>query len=407
MVTKVVITKMSMVMEEATIVEWLKKEGDPVEKGEPIVEILTEKETVELEAPSSGVLLKILADEAMELPVDAVIALIGDPDEPLPDIESLISALPQEVSVAKVESVIEEPPSHIQSLTPQESIPSADIVEEPAKRIIASPRAKKLAEERGIDLHYVTGTGPDGRIVERDVEEFLTLMVSEGPKMKEERKFFGIQKQTAKKVTESYQTIPQLTHVMQIDTTNIMNYRTKLIEEKGIKISYTAFLVKAVAAALEKHSILNATLAGDVIKIYEDTNIGVAIATPGGLVVPVVHKASVKPIETISTEIKGLIKKARDKKLRSNDFMHRTFTISNLGMYGIDFFTAIINPPEAAILSVGRMAEKPVVINGGINIRSMMYLSLTYDHRIIDGAPAAEFLQTLRKIIENPKEMTW
>ena len=186
-----------------------------------------------------------------------------------------------------------------------------------------------------------------------------------------------------------------------------MNYRTKLIEEKGMKISYTALLVKAVAAALEKHPILNATLSGDVIKIYEDTNIGVAIATPDGLVVPVVHKASAKPIETISTEIKGLIKKARDKKLRSNDFVHRTFTISNLGMYGIEFFTAIINPPEAAILSVGRMAEKPVVINGGIQIRSMMYLSLTYDHRIIDGAPAAEFLQTLRNLLESPAKVAW
>ena len=216
-----------------------------------------------------------------------------------------------------------------------------------------------------------------------------------------------MQKQTAKKVTESYQTIPQLTHVMEIDVTNIVNYRTKLVEERGMKISYTAFLVKIVALALEKHPILNATLSGDIIKIYEDTNIGVAIATPDGLVVPVVHKASTKPIESISTEIKNLINKAREKKLRSNDFMHRTFTVTNLGMYGIDFFTAIINPPEAAILSVGKMVEKPIVINGGIHIRSMMYLSLTYDHRIIDGAPAAEFLQTLRKLLENPDDVAW
>jgi pyruvate dehydrogenase E2 component (dihydrolipoamide acetyltransferase) len=407
MVTKVVITKMSMVMEEATIVEWLKKEGETVEKGEPIVEILTEKETVELEAPASGVVLKILAEEAMELPVDAVIALIGDPDEPLPDIESLISAAPQEVSITEIESPIEVPLSHTSSLPPQEIIPHAEIIEEPTKRVIASPRAKKLAKERGIDLNYITGTGPGGRIVERDVKAFSEVMVSEEPKIKEERKFFGIQKQTAKKVTESYQTIPQLTHVMEIDMTNMMDYRTKLIEERGMKISYTAFLVKAVAIALEKHPILNATLSGDVIKIYEDTNIGVAIATPDGLVVPVVHKTSTKPIETISAEIKGLITNARDKKLRSNDFMHRTFTVSNLGMYGIEFFTAIINPPEAAILSVGRMAEKPVVINGGIHIRSMMYVGLGYDHRVIDGAPAAEFLQTLRNLLENPDAVAW
>ncbi|WP_287588182.1 dihydrolipoamide acetyltransferase family protein [Candidatus Borrarchaeum sp.] len=407
MVTKVVITKMSMVMEEATIVEWLKNEGDTVEKGEPIVEILTEKETVELEAPASGVLLKILAEEAMELPIDAVIALIGDPNEPLPDLESLVTALPQEASVVEIESPTETPPSLKPEFAHQEAITSTDLVEEHTKRIIASPRAKKLATERGIDLNYITGTGLRGRIVERDVEAFLSLMVSEGPKIKEERKFFGIQKMTAKKVTESYQTIPQLTHVMEIDVTNIMNYRTKLAEEKGMKISYTAFLVKAVAESLVKHPILNSTLSGDIIKIYEDVNIGVAIATQDGLVVPVVHKASTKPIESISTEIKSLIKKAREKKLRSNDFMQRTFTVSNLGMYGIEFFTAIINPPEAAILSVGRMAEKPVVINGGIHIRSMMYLSLTYDHRIIDGAPAAAFLQTLRELLENPNEVAW
>jgi len=169
-------------------------------------------------------------------------------------------------------------------------------------------------------------------------------------------------------------------------------------------MSYTAFLVKAVALALEKHSILNSTLSEDIIKIYEDINIGVAIATPEGLVVPVVHNTNKKHIIDINNEIKALINKAKEKKLRSNDFLNRTFTVSNLGMYDIDFFTAIINPPEAAILSVGRMVEKPVVINKGIQVRSMMYLSLTYDHRIIDGAPAAEFLQTLRSLLENPDE---
>ncbi len=404
MVTKVVITKMSMVMEEATIVEWLKKEGDTVEKGEPIVEILTEKETVELEAPASGVLLKIIAEEAMELPVDTVIALIGDPNEPLPDLESLVTPLPQEASVVETESLKETPPSLKPKLTPQETMSSTALVEETAQRIIASPRAKKIASEKGIDLRYVTGTGPGARIVERDIEVFLQLMESEGPRIKEEKKFFGIQKLTAKKVTESYQKIPQLTHVMEADMTNLANYRNRLITKKGIKMSYTAFLVKAVALALEKHSILNSTLSEDIIKIYEDINIGVAIATPEGLVVPVVHNTNKKHIIDINNEIKALINKAKEKKLRSNDFLNRTFTVSNLGMYDIDFFTAIINPPEAAILSVGRMVEKPVVINKGIQVRSMMYLSLTYDHRIIDGAPAAEFLQTLRSLLENPDE---
>jgi len=407
MVTKVVITKMSMVMEEATIVEWLKKEGDTIEKGEPIVEILTEKETVELEAPASGVLLKILAEEAMELPVDAVIGLIGDPNEPLPDLESLVTALPQEASVVETESLVETPPSLKPDLTPQETISSTELGEEPAQRIRASPRAKKLASEKGIDLRYVTGTGPEARIVERDIETFLQIMVSEGPRIKEEKKFFGIQKLTAKKVTESYQNIPQLTHVMEADMTNLVNYRNKLITKKDMKISYTAFLVKAVAIALETHAILNATLSGDIIKIYDDINIGVAIATPDGLVVPVVHNINKKQIIDVNSEIKALITKTKEKKLRSNDFLNRTFTVSNLGMYDIDFFTAIINPPEAAILSVGRIVEKPVVIDKGIYVRSMMYLSLTYDHRIIDGAPAAEFLQTLRNLLENPDEIDW
>ncbi|MHA2061353.1 MAG: dihydrolipoamide acetyltransferase family protein [Candidatus Sifarchaeia archaeon] len=407
MVTKVVITKMSMVMEEATIVEWLKKEGDSIEKGEPIVEILTEKETVELEAPASGVLLKILAEEAMELPVDAVIALIGDPNEPLPDLESLVTALPQEASVVETESLIEEPPSLKPDITPQETISSTDLIEEPEQRIIASPRAKKLASEKGIDLRYVTGTGPGARIVERDIEAFLQIMVSEGPRIKEEKKFFGIQKLTAKKVTESYQNIPQLTHVMEADMTNLVNYRNGLITKKDMKISYTAFLVKAVAIALERHANLNATLSGDMIKIYDDINIGVAIATPDGLVVPVVHNTNKKHIIDVNNEIRALINKTKEKKLRSNDYLNRTFTVSNLGMYDIDFFTAIINPPEAAILSVGRIVEKPAVINKGIHVRSMMYLSLTYDHRIIDGAPAAEFLQTLRDLLENPDEIDW
>jgi pyruvate dehydrogenase E2 component (dihydrolipoamide acetyltransferase) len=398
---------MSMVMEEATIVEWLKQEGDTVEKGEPIVEILTEKETVELEAPASGVMLKILAEEAMELPVDAVIALIGDPNETLPDIESLVTPLPQEASVVETESIADTTPSIMPEITPQETATSTDVIEEPIKRIIASPRAKKLASEKGIDLRYVSGTGPGSRIVERDIEAFLEIMTSEGPKIKEEKKFFGIQKLTAKKVTESYQKIPQLTHVMEVDMTNLVNYRKQLIAKEGKKISFTTFLVKAVAIALEKHSILNATLSGDIIKIFDDINIGVAIATPDGLVVPVVHNTNKKHITDVNNEIKTLINKSKEKKLRSNDFLNRTFTVSNLGMYDIDFFTAIINPPEAAILSVGRIVEKPVVINSGIHIRSMMYLSLTYDHRIIDGAPAAEFLQTLCTFLENPDEIDW
>jgi pyruvate dehydrogenase E2 component (dihydrolipoamide acetyltransferase) len=366
MAVKIVMPRLSLTMKTGTVTHWYKKEGEKVEKGEPIVEVLSEKVTYDVEAPVSGILRKIFAEEGEEVPVNGLLAIVTMPDEPLPEIEERIE-------------VIEEKPEKVTR-----------------ERILASPAAKRLAREYGIDLSQIVGTGPEGRIVEADVKRYIEEKLEYIPKVHEVIQLTGIRKVSAERVALSAKNVPHCTLSMEVD----MSQASKLKE--SLEISYTDIIVKAVALALKEHRIMNSTLEGDKIKVFEDINIGVATATPQGLVVPVVKKADEKSLAEISSEIKRLTEKAREGKLEKQDVSGVTFTVTNLGMYGVEVFTPIINPPEAAILGVGKIVKKPVAEEDEVKIKPMMTLSLSFDHRIVDGAPAAEFLWKIKETLENP-----
>jgi pyruvate dehydrogenase E2 component (dihydrolipoamide acetyltransferase) len=362
MVAKVVMPRLSLTMKEGTVGTWYKKEGDNVEKGEPLVEVFSEKATYDLEAPASGILRKILVQEGVDTPVNAVLAVI--------------TALDEAFSEAEISAEMRR------------------VVEGVEKRILASPAAKRLAREYGIDLSLVKGSGPEGRIVEEDVRRFIEETRGILPKVKEVIPLSGYRKTSAERVSASFKTAPHSTVVMEVDISKAIALHDKL------EVSYTAIIVKAAAKTLAEYSIVNSKFEGNQIKIFEDVNVGVAVTTENGLVVPVIHNADKKTLEEIDAAIKELTEKARKGRLAREDLTGGTFTITNLGMYGVEFFIPIINPPEAAILAVGRVVEKPVVVDGKIEIKPMVMLSLSYDHRIVDGAPASEFLRRVREKLE-------
>jgi pyruvate dehydrogenase E2 component (dihydrolipoamide acetyltransferase) len=362
MVTKVVMPRLSLTMKEGTVGKWYKKEGEAVEKGEPIVEVISEKATYDLEAPVSGLIRKILVEEGVDVPVGDVLAMITVLDEPFSEAELRVQALPAG--------------------------------EEREIRTLASPSAKRLAKEHGIELSLVKGTGANGRIDEADVRRFMDEAGGSLPRIKEIIPLTGFRKTSAERLSASFKTAPHSTIAMDVDFSNIA-----LLHEK-LEVSYTAIIVKAVAEALKEHPIMNSTIDGDQIKLFEDVNIGVAVATKNGLVVPVIRNGNAKTLREINASIRELTEKAENEKLCREDVTGGTFTITNLGMYQVDFFTPIINPPEAAILGVGRIAKKPAVINDQIQVKPLTTLSLSYDHRIVDGAPAADFLLKVKNKIE-------
>jgi pyruvate dehydrogenase E2 component (dihydrolipoamide acetyltransferase) len=366
MVTKVVMPRLSLTMKEGTVGRWYKKEGDAVEKGESLVEVFSEKATYDLEAPASGILRKILVQEGVDTAVNAPLAVITAPDE----------------AFAEAEIPVEAP----------------QMVEGAERRILASPAAKRLAKEHGIDLFLVGGSGPEGRIVEEDVRRFIEEARGVLPKVKETIPLTGYRKISAERVSASFRTAPHSTIMMEVDVSNITALHEKL------EVSYTAILVKAVAEALIEHRMLNSTLEKDRIKIFEDVNVGIAVATESGLVVPIIQDADKKSLKEIDVAIRELTEKAKLGKLAKEEVTGGTFTITNLGMYGVEFFTPIINPPEAAILGVGKITEKPAVTDGEIKTKAVMILSLSYDHRIVDGAPAAEFLRKVKHELERVLE---
>ncbi|MGB9778613.1 MAG: dihydrolipoamide acetyltransferase family protein [Candidatus Bathyarchaeales archaeon] len=363
MVTKVVMPKLSLTMKEGTVGRWYKHEGEKVEKGEPIVEIISEKATYDLEAPTSGILRKIIVDEGSDAPVDAVLAFITAPEEQISETE-----------------ILKEKP--------------AEAEESVKKEILASPAAKRLAREYGVELSLIRGSGPEGRIVEEDVRKFIEESMGVMPKVRETVPLTGFRKTSAERVASSFRTAPHSTLMMEVDASKAFEMHETL------QVSYTAIIVGAVAKALREYPIVNSTLDGERIKIFDNVNVGVATATEHGLIVPVIHDADEKSVLEIEKAIEELTEKARQGKLSREDLTGGTFTVTNLGMYNVDFFTPIINPPEAAILGVGKITQKPVVVDGRVEIKPLMMLSLSYDHRIIDGAPAAKFLNKVKEKIE-------
>lgn len=367
--------KLSLTMKTGSVVQWFKKEGERVEKGEPVVEVLSEKITYDVEAPAAGVLRKVLAEEGVDLPVGATLAFIAAPDEKLPEVEEAVAPATEIVEKTTVAEVVE-------TVAVRE-------------RVLASPAAKRLAKEHGVDLMQVKGTDPKGRVVEEDVRNFIKKQSAPALTIKEEFPLSGIRKTTADRVATSFQKAPHSFIIMEAD----MVAAVKLHEKTGT--SYTALLVFAVARALRENPTMNSTLADGKIRIYEDVNVGVAVSTEKGLVVPVVRDADKKQLSQISSELEELVDQARQGELSRGQLTNGTFTVTNLGMYDVDMFLPIINPPEAAILATGRIVEKPVVVDGDVAVKPFITLTLAYDHRIVDGAPAAAFLRKIKKMLES------
>jgi len=406
MVIEIIMPKLGQTMEKGKILRWLKKEGERVEKGETILEVETDKAVLEVEARGSGILKKILAQEGEVVPVAKVIGYIAEEGEKIPE----------------------------EAQKPVTEAPAPTMETEGAREIKASPLAKKIAKEKGIDLTKVVGTGPGGRITEKDVLNYLAKIeaskvatatlpapapiVAPAPLKQEvtvtmpEAEVFqvlpisGMRSAIAKKMTYSKTNIPHFYISTEVDMTEAARIREELIPvieaKTGVRLSFTHMIIKAVAMALRDYPQMNSLCDGESIKISKDINIGIAVGLEDGLIVPVLKRADMMDLAQIASATEKLIAKAREKRLSEDEFTGGTFTISNLGVFDVDSFTAIINPPEVAILAVGKIRDKPAVVDGEIKIRKIMNITLSVDHRAVDGITAAKFLGKIKALLEKP-----
>ena len=411
MATPVIMPKVDMVMETGTLVEWLKKEGEYVRKGEPLFIIMTEKANMEIESPANGILAGLRAKPGQVVPVTEVIAYLLEPGETLPG-QSGISIGP--MSTAQLEK------------------PTLEQVSRPkmsgnAEKVRATPAARRLATELGVDLHLVQGTGPSGRIQKEDVlayrerrqaievgkisvppgsERPMPRIVLPSARRKGVLPLTGPRKIIAERMSYSAFTAPHIVLTLTVNMREVVRMYERLSEpiqqRTGLHLSYTAILACAVATVLPRHPFLNATLNGEEIILWEDVDLGIATAVEDYLVVPVLRQAQQKDLEEIVVELNDLVERARGKRLTPSEMSGSTFTISNLGMFGIEQFQAIINPPEVAILAVGKITEMPVNIEGDIQLSPIIHLTLSADHRVVDGLAGARFLTDLKGVLENP-----
>ncbi len=404
--------KMSDTMEEGVIASWLKKVGDEIKSGDILAEVETDKATMELESYDDGILLHIGVKDGDSVPVDGVIAIIGEKGE---DVNKILNDINSDSSEVENNEEVTAPVNDGENKEIK-TLESVDEVSElKDERIKASPLAKKLADEKGINLSNISGTGDGGRIIRKDIENYkdLSASISETnkeislPKIHSEESFEEIpvtqmRKTISKRLAESKFSAPHFYLTMEIDMDNCIDGRKKINESSEIKISFNDIILKACAVALRKHPMVNSSFLTDKIRINHHVHIGVAVAVDEGLLVPVIRFADNKSLSHISAEVKSLAKKAKDKQLQPSEWEGNTFTISNLGMFGISEFTAIINPNDSCILAVGGIKNTPVVKNGEIVPGNIMKLTLSCDHRIVDGATGAAFLQTLKELIEDP-----
>lgn len=431
MATQIVMPKLSPTMEEGQVARWLKKEGDKVSMGEPLAEIDTDKATMEMQALSSGVLRKILIQEGESAPLGQAIAIVGEPDE---DISELLKGGPPKQAVKEP---VEEPakPSEPESDAAAVEQPQPPVKAEvssdgkkdgkPASggRLLVSPIAARMAAEAGVDLNSLHGSGPGGRIVKRDIETAmaekkssavapkLRLMpstrsesgVAYGPSAYRDEPLSEMRRTIARRLVTSLGPVPHffLTTEIEMDRAADMRQQINTLYPDA-KVSINDVIIKVAAVALLQHPQVNASFQDKTVRHYEHADIGVAVATENGLITPVVRSADLKSLIDIAAEVRELAGRARARKLKPEEYLGATFSISNLGMFGIDEFTAVINPPEAAILAIGAMSPKPVVRDGEIEIHQMMRATMSCDHRAVDGAVGAQFLQTFKQILENP-----
>lgn len=385
--TDVVMPRLDPGMQSGKIVEWLKKEGDQVRKGEPILVVEGEKTTFEVEAPESGPLTKIIADVGTEVQVAERIAIIGSPGVAAP-----LSARPQ----AKERHV---------------PTPSSAGYGRPSDRVVASPAARRLAQEYGVDLASLKGTGPGGRITREDIlaakdagqtTSQVTQSVSKipQPQILRKMKLSGVRKVVAERLSYSARTVVPVMITIEADATKLM-----AMKEKQSHVGFTAFSVKAVAKALRNHPAVNSTIENDEITTYSDVNVAVAINTDQGLIAPVIRNADKLSLQEINSMIDDLASKAKENKLAIENLTGGTFTVTNLGAYDVESFAPVINPPQCAILGLGRIGYKPSTHGKDVIARPSTLLTLVFDHRIIDGVPAAKFLRDVKRHLEEPEEL--
>jgi len=431
-VTKVVLAKLSPTMEEGTIVKWSKKEGDPIKVGDVLAEIETDKANMEMEALGAGILRKVLVPAGGKAPVGSLIGVIANPDE---DISALVASAGSGAAPSAAPRPAAAPPAPAPQPTPQAPAaaapaptapPAAQAAPPPApaqaeagdgSRVKASPLARSMAAQQNIPLASVPGSGPGGRIIKRDIEAWSaggiprpTPSAAPAPAAPaapsitpgQVLPLSNMRKTIARRLAESMFTAPHYYVTVEIDMDAAVALREQLLQGENVKVSFNDLVVKACAKALTRFPLVNASWGGDNIVTHGEVHVGVAVAIPDGLITPVVRNADRKAVTEISREVKDLAARAKEKKLKPEEFMGSTFTISNLGMFDVTEFTAIINPPESAILAVGAVRKQPVVVGDAIRVGHRMRVTLSSDHRVVDGALAAQFLADVRRLLENP-----
>ncbi len=400
--------KMSDTMTEGVIVKWNYKVGDSVKSGDILAEVETDKATMDMEVYAKGTILHLALNEGDATPVDSIIAVVGNPGE---DFQSLLGSAP--TAPAPAAAVVEAAPVATPAApAAQTATPSpAPVASSNDERLKASPLAKKLAEEKGIDINQIQGSGENGRIVKKDIETFTpaasgkataTVAVASGTESFHEVNVSQMRKTIAARLGESKFSAPHFYLTLEINMDKATQAREQMNTVSDVKISMNDLVIKAAAAALRKNPNINSSWLGTKIRYNHHIHIGVAMAVEDGLLVPVVRFADNKSLSQISSEVKEYGKKAKEKKLQPQDWTGNTFTISNLGMFGIDEFTAIINPPDACILAVGTVKDTVGVVNGEIKPVKTMKVTLSCDHRVVDGAMGAQFLKTLKEFLEEP-----
>ncbi|PKL94128.1 MAG: dihydrolipoamide acyltransferase [Gemmatimonadetes bacterium HGW-Gemmatimonadetes-1] len=415
MATKVVMEALSPTMEEGRLVEWKKAEGDAVATGDVLAEVETDKAVMELVARADGVLLKRVAADGDTVPVAQVVGWIGAEGEAIPEGGGTApAATPPAKEKDKAEAAPSAPaPKAAAEAAPEPAAsapaPAADAGND---RVKASPVARKIAAERGLDLGSIAGSGPDGRVIMRDLEgataKPAAAAATIGASVFTDLPLSQMRKTIAKRLVQSIGPIPTFYLTVEVDMERAHEAREALLarDDKG-KFSFNDLIIRASAEALTRHPFVNAWWMDDKIRQWQDVHVGVAVAVDEGLITPIIRHANRKTLREIAGEVRELAGRARAKKLAPEEYTGATFTVSNLGMFGIDDFTAIINPPEVAILAVGRIEQKPVVANGELEIRRRMRMTLSCDHRVVDGATGAQFLKTLVEMLENPLALVW
>ncbi len=431
MATPVILPALGMAQETGKIVRWLKAEGEQVTKGEPLVEVETDKATVELEAPASGLLSAVTAAADDEVPVGHAIAEIRSEADAINRMDAMNRSLQKEGQKASplASRIAAEHNLDLSQVTPtgkriqkadvltylqtQETMTTqhngASIPTEPVsgtsngpRLLMASPKARRLAREQGLELSTLTGTGPNGAILATDVLSAKTPTDTVGTDVSRPLEVSNIWRIMAERTTQSWTNIPHFALVREVNAQRLIAWRDYVQKHSVVTVTYTDLLVKLVAGALRAHPRLNASWNNGALLLHDAVNVGIAVATDDGLIVPVIHHADAVSLSEIAQRRKDIVARAQSGKIRLEDIADGTFTISNLGMYGIDAFSAIINAPQAAILAVGRIAERVIPVNGRPEVQPVMVLTLSCDHRVVDGARAAQFLASLATFIEEP-----